>query len=32
MNLANDSRDRWYTRISDKLNDSHVSPKHTGQC
>ena len=29
-NLANDSRDIYYTRISNKLNDSHTSPpKHT---
>ena len=26
VNLTNDSRDRYYTRISNKLNDSHVSP------
>ena len=24
--LTNDSRDKYYTRISNKLNDSHVSP------
>ena len=27
VNLTNDSRDRYYTRISNKLNDPHVSPK-----
>ena len=27
VNLTNDSRDRYYTRISNKLNDSHVSSK-----
>ena len=27
VNLMNDSRDRYYTRISNKLNDSHVSPE-----
>ena len=27
LNLANDSRDRYYTRISNKLNDLHVSLK-----
>ena len=26
-NLANDSRDMYYTRISNKLNDSHESPE-----
>ena len=27
VNLTNDSRDRYYTRISNKLNESHVFPK-----
>ena len=27
VNLMNDSRDRYYTRTSNKLNDSHVSPE-----
>ena len=27
VDLTNDSRDRYYTRISNKLNDSYVSPK-----
>ena len=27
VRLTNDSRDRYYTRISNKLNDSHLSPK-----
>ena len=27
VNLTNDSRDMYYTRISNKLNDSHVSLK-----
>ena len=27
VNLTNDSRDRYYTRISNKLNDSHIFPK-----
>ena len=26
-NLMNDSKDRCYTRISNKLNDYHLSPK-----
>ena len=27
VNLTNDSRDRYYTRISNKLNHPHVPPK-----
>ena len=27
VHLTNHSRGRYYTRISNKLNDSHVSPK-----
>ena len=27
VNLTKDSRARYYTRISNKINDSHVSPK-----
>ena len=27
VNLTNDSRDRYYTRISNKLNDAHIFPK-----
>ena len=27
VNLTNNSRDRYYTRISNKLNDFHISPK-----
>ena len=27
VNLTNDSRDRYYIRMSNKLNDIHVSPK-----
>ena len=27
VDLTNDSRDRCYTRISNKLNDSHLSLK-----
>ena len=27
VKLTNDSREKYYTRKSNKLNDSHVSPK-----
>ena len=31
VNLTNDSRDRYYTRISNKLNDPAYPLKHTGK-
>ena len=31
VNLTNDSRDKYSTRMSNKFNDCHVSPKHTRQ-